>query len=69
MLHNGLQAVFLDRADLHADTAAEITGHDRAAAARLRSDGWRTVAAIGEHDDPAELGCTHRLDGPEPKTL
>ena len=44
-------------------------GHDRAAAALLRSEGWRTVAAIGEHDDPAELGCTHRLDGAEPKAL
>jgi ATP phosphoribosyltransferase regulatory subunit len=40
-------------------------GHDREAAARLRAEGWRTVAALSEADDPATLGCTHRLDGGE----
>lgn len=40
-------------------------GHDAAVAARLRAVGWRTVAALGEGDDAAALGCTHRLDGKE----
>ena len=44
-------------------------GHDREAAASLRSQGWRTVAAIGEGDDAAALGCTHRLEGGEPQPL
>lgn len=35
--------------------------HDRETAARLRSEGWRTVAAIGEDDEAALLGCTHVL--------
>ncbi|WP_062787165.1 ATP phosphoribosyltransferase regulatory subunit [Novosphingobium capsulatum] len=41
-------------------------GHDRAAAARLRAIGWRTVAALDAGDEPAALGCTHVLgaDGP-----
>jgi ATP phosphoribosyltransferase regulatory subunit len=37
-------------------------GHDPAAAARLRAEGWRTVAAICEACDPKAQGCTHRLD-------
>ncbi|MEO5586574.1 MAG: ATP phosphoribosyltransferase regulatory subunit [Novosphingobium sp.] len=37
--------------------------HDAATAARLRAVGWRTVAALGEGDDAAALGCTHRLEG------
>lgn len=41
-------------------------GHDRDTAARLRAIGWRTVAAITAADDPAMLGCTHRLDQGEP---
>ncbi|QYJ08075.1 ATP phosphoribosyltransferase regulatory subunit [Qipengyuania flava] len=44
-------------------------GHDRDAAARLRAIGWRTVAAIGEGDDGAALGCSHVLEGKEPKAL
>ena len=36
-------------------------GHDRAAAAKLRAEGWRTVAALTEADDARQLGCTHRL--------
>jgi len=40
-------------------------GHDRAAAAKLRADGWRTVAALSEADAPAALGCSHRLEGSE----
>jgi ATP phosphoribosyltransferase regulatory subunit len=25
--------------------------------------GWRTVAALSDADDPAALGCSHRLEG------
>jgi ATP phosphoribosyltransferase regulatory subunit len=39
-------------------------GHDRAVAARLRAEGWTTVAALRESDGSA--GCTHRLDGSAP---
>ncbi len=41
-------------------------GHDAAAAARLRSDGWITVAALDE--DCSDPAATHRLgpNGPEP---
>src|SRR5690554_5230804 len=38
-------------------------GHDPAAAANLRAEGWRTVAALSETDDPAASGCSHRLEG------
>ncbi len=43
-------------------------GHDRAAAARLRGEGWITIAALSDADDGAALGCTHRLtaEGPAP---
>lgn len=44
-------------------------GHDRDAAARLRADGWRTVAALSEDDVAATLGCTHALDGGEAKAV
>ena len=40
-------------------------GHDAGAAARLRSVGWRTVAALAAGDDARALGCSHRLDGGE----
>ena len=41
-------------------------GHDRGLAARLRSEGWRTLAALAEGEDARALGCTHTLacDGP-----
>jgi ATP phosphoribosyltransferase regulatory subunit len=42
-------------------------GHDPQAAARLRAIGWRTLAALGEGEDAAALGCTHRLDGSQPR--
>ncbi|NNC53846.1 MAG: ATP phosphoribosyltransferase regulatory subunit [Erythrobacter sp.] len=51
------------------DTLFLPLGHDTDAATRLRSEGWRTVAAIGENDDASALGCTHMLDGGEPKAL
>ncbi|MXP41440.1 ATP phosphoribosyltransferase regulatory subunit [Altererythrobacter soli] len=44
-------------------------GHDRDAAARLRAEGWRTVAALGEADDAAALGCSHTLQGGKPARL
>ena len=44
-------------------------GHDAEVAARLRAIGWRTVAALGDDEDPGALGCTHRLVGIEPKPL
>lgn len=44
-------------------------GHDRETAARLRSIGWRTVAALGEGDSAEALGCTHVLKGGEPVAL
>lgn len=40
-------------------------GHDLTTAARLRADGWRTLAQIGESEDPRALGCTHRLESGE----
>ncbi|MDN3645984.1 ATP phosphoribosyltransferase regulatory subunit [Pontixanthobacter aestiaquae] len=45
-------------------------GHDTVAATKLRAEGWRTVAALGETDgDPVAIGCTHTLDGVEPTKL
>lgn len=44
-------------------------GHDRTAARRFRAEGWRTVAALAEDENPRLLGCTHRLDGVEPQPL
>jgi ATP phosphoribosyltransferase regulatory subunit len=44
-------------------------GHDREAAATLRAQGWRTVAALTATDDAAALGCTHVLDGGEARAL
>jgi ATP phosphoribosyltransferase regulatory subunit len=44
-------------------------GHDPAAAATLRGEGWRTVAALSDIDDAAALGCSHRLDRGEAVSL
>ncbi len=44
-------------------------GHDPAVAARLRGQGWRTLAALDAGDDGGRLGCTHRLEGGEPRPL
>ena len=44
-------------------------GHDRAAAARLRAIGWRTVAALDETDNAEALGCSHVLAEGEPRRL
>ena len=51
------------------DTLFLPLGHDTDVATRLRGEGWRTVAAIGENDDAFALGCTHVLDGGEPRAL
>jgi len=51
------------------DTLYLPYGYDGAVAARLRAIGWRTIAQIGEGEDAAALGCTHRLDGQEPIRL
>jgi ATP phosphoribosyltransferase regulatory subunit len=39
-------------------------GHDAAVAARLRGEGWTTVAALSGADQPGD--CTHVLHGSEP---
>ena len=44
-------------------------GHDRAAAAALRADGWRTVAQLAEGEDPRALGCAYILTGGGPALL
>ena len=44
-------------------------GHDREAARRLRGEGWRTLAALSNDEDPRALGCTHRLDSGEASPL
>lgn len=44
-------------------------GHDRSIAAKLRNDGWRTVAAVSSKDDAKCLGCTHTLDGESAKRV
>jgi ATP phosphoribosyltransferase regulatory subunit len=44
-------------------------GHDCDTAARLRAIGWRTVAALEASDVPSALGCSHVLDGSEPRPL
>lgn len=51
------------------DTLFLPVGHDAEAAARLRAIGWRTVAALGETDEPGALGCTHVLRGQEAERL
>ncbi|MBD3729581.1 MAG: ATP phosphoribosyltransferase regulatory subunit [Sphingomonadales bacterium] len=44
-------------------------GHDPQVAARLRAIGWRTVAQLGEGEDPRALGCSHMLQGIDPVAL
>ena len=55
-----------------ADAAKTIylpLGHDPQVAAALRADGWRTVAQLAEGEDAKALGCTHMLEGENPKSL
>lgn len=44
-------------------------GHDRAAAAALRAQGWRTRAQLAEGEDAAGAGCGWVLDGAGPRQL
>jgi ATP phosphoribosyltransferase regulatory subunit len=44
-------------------------GHDRAAAARLRFEGWRTRAQLAEGEDAAALGCDYVLEGDTPVAI
>jgi ATP phosphoribosyltransferase regulatory subunit len=44
-------------------------GHDADSAAKLRAQGWRTVAALSDADDAERLGCTHRLEDSRVKPL
>jgi ATP phosphoribosyltransferase regulatory subunit len=44
-------------------------GHDRAVAAKMRAEGWRTVAALDEGEDAAALGCSHILTDGRPLPL
>ena len=44
-------------------------GADAAVATRLRAEGWTTIAALSDADDPRALGCTHRLVKDKPETL
>ncbi|WEK46668.1 MAG: ATP phosphoribosyltransferase regulatory subunit [Candidatus Andeanibacterium colombiense] len=44
-------------------------GHDAEVAAKLRTEGWRTIAALSEADDAMTLGCSHVLEGGAAKPL
>lgn len=55
----------LSASENRANTLFLPLGHDREIAARLRTIGWRTVAALSDTDDAKALGCTHWLDGGE----
>lgn len=44
-------------------------GHDRAAAAALRAEGWRTLAQLADGEDPAALGCGYVLRAKAPQPL
>ena len=53
-------------AEPRADTVFLPVGHDRATAGKLRTEGWRTIAALSDKDDAAALGCSHILSGTTP---
>jgi len=67
--------LYLDRlADIAPQPEAVRTcylplGHDRAAAAALRFEGWRTRAQLSADEDPAALGCDYILKGTAPVAL
>lgn len=44
-------------------------GTDADTGAKLRGEGWATVAAIAQSCDPVKLGCTHRWNGLEAAPL
>lgn len=47
------------------DTLFLPPDHNPATAKRLRTIGWRTIAAVTGREDPRDLGCSHRLEGEE----
>jgi ATP phosphoribosyltransferase regulatory subunit len=59
----------LAEGEVRRDTLFMPLGHDPDVAARLRAVGWRTIAALSDSDEPAALGCTHRLEGDAPVAL
>jgi ATP phosphoribosyltransferase regulatory subunit len=44
-------------------------GHDRAVAAKLRFEGWRTLAQLSGDENPGMLGCGYILEGSAPVAL
>lgn len=44
-------------------------GFDERTASRLRSQGWRTIEARSNADDPSALGCTHVLRDGQPTAI
>ena len=46
-----------------------VEADDAGITARLRAEGWRTLRALSEDEDPKALGCTHRLTGDAPTAL
>ncbi len=52
-----------------ADTLYLPLGYDQSAARLFRNQGWRTIAQLSDNEDPEALGCTHILQGTEPKPL
>ncbi len=44
-------------------------GTDAETAEKLRDEGWLTICALGEDDDAAALGCTHRLGAGGPEAI
>ena len=63
------QALPLLEAGEPADMVYLPLGHDPAAASRLRAEGWRTLAALSDGEDPRAFGCSHLLEGSEPNPL
>jgi ATP phosphoribosyltransferase regulatory subunit len=59
----------LSATEARADTLFLPLGHDPEIAARLRAVGWRTVAAVCPACQPVALGCSHSLEGDEPRKL
>ncbi|WP_157215516.1 ATP phosphoribosyltransferase regulatory subunit [Flavisphingomonas formosensis] len=44
-------------------------GIDPAVGRALRAEGWTTIAALSDRDEPGALGCTHGWDGTAPVPL
>ena len=52
-----------------ANTVFLDTGYDRDVARQMREQGWRTIEAVTGTEQPAALGCTHRLRNGTPQRL